>query len=523
MPAALTIAQGGTGAASLTANELVAGNGTSAVQQISNSTSGYVLTSNGTSLPSFQPSSASANVLSVYNVKDSAYSGGATGNGTTDDTPAIQAAINACGTNGGGTVFFPPGTYACASALTVAYNYVTLRGPGYGFAATLAYKSGASRTAAVIFSGASAVVQSCNMIDLTIDAGNGGALQSGSGHGVVFRVNNGTMQNVIVQYAYEDAFHLALDGAFSTTVYDVTMSNCYAQYPGQAGLYADANYDNCEFTVCKFVGGSQLETPTGTYGINSMASEQKFLNCHCYFWPDGGAAFGLSEVEQPGAITIIGGEYETNGGAGITMAGIYGFKIIGADLYANTGADITVTNSSSQGDIDGCFCTSSISQNIYLASVSDTAVHSNMLVNATNAGIKCDASSPANSQLMIYGNSITSTGTASVILDEVTHSVVFGNFVTNGIAESGGASGNLVTGNVVTGGSVTVSSSTSYAWANQGGSGALAAQLFMPESAPPSTPTGGGVLFTGNGSGGTTTGALYYLSPGGTLTKIAND
>ncbi len=38
---------------------------------------------------------------------------GATGNGTTDDRPAIQAAINAAIALGGATVFFPPGTYRC--------------------------------------------------------------------------------------------------------------------------------------------------------------------------------------------------------------------------------------------------------------------------------------------------------------------------------------------------------------------------------------------------------------------------
>lgn len=50
-----------------------------------------------------------------YNVK--AY--GAKGNGTTDDTAAIQAAIDAIG-NTGGTVFFPPGVYLISEPLT--YN-----------------------------------------------------------------------------------------------------------------------------------------------------------------------------------------------------------------------------------------------------------------------------------------------------------------------------------------------------------------------------------------------------------------
>lgn len=59
----------------------------------------------------------------VFNVK--AY--GATGNGTTDDTAAIQAAITAAVVTGG-TVFFPPGTYDITSTLGVPSQKVRLVG-----------------------------------------------------------------------------------------------------------------------------------------------------------------------------------------------------------------------------------------------------------------------------------------------------------------------------------------------------------------------------------------------------------
>ncbi len=47
----------------------------------------------------------------VYNVRDY----GAVGNGTTLDSPAVNAAIDACHTAGGGTVHFPPGIYLSGS------------------------------------------------------------------------------------------------------------------------------------------------------------------------------------------------------------------------------------------------------------------------------------------------------------------------------------------------------------------------------------------------------------------------
>lgn len=47
----------------------------------------------------------------IFNVKDY----GATGDGTTIDTPAVNRAIEAAAADGGGTVYFPSGTYACYS------------------------------------------------------------------------------------------------------------------------------------------------------------------------------------------------------------------------------------------------------------------------------------------------------------------------------------------------------------------------------------------------------------------------
>jgi hypothetical protein len=46
----------------------------------------------------------------VFNVRNTSFAGGATGNGTTNDTAAIQAAIDAAAVNGG-TVYLPAGTY----------------------------------------------------------------------------------------------------------------------------------------------------------------------------------------------------------------------------------------------------------------------------------------------------------------------------------------------------------------------------------------------------------------------------
>lgn len=63
----------------------------------------------------------------VFNVKYQEY--GAKGDGTTDDTAAIQEAIDAAEV-AGGVVFFPRGTYIC-NELVIAGNHITLQGVGW--------------------------------------------------------------------------------------------------------------------------------------------------------------------------------------------------------------------------------------------------------------------------------------------------------------------------------------------------------------------------------------------------------
>ena len=68
-------------------------------------------------------------VTGIFNVK-TGY--GAKGDNSTDDTAAIQSAINAAVANGGGVVFFPTGNYIVSSTLTVNQSNVSLIGSGPG-------------------------------------------------------------------------------------------------------------------------------------------------------------------------------------------------------------------------------------------------------------------------------------------------------------------------------------------------------------------------------------------------------
>jgi len=115
--------------------------------------------SNGSSLVGFLQAgtgavarTAQAKMRDVVSVKDF----GAVGNGTTDDTAAIQAAINAVGANG--EVVFPEGTYKTTSQLLVSSDRVHLVGAG-SYATKILFAPTANGTCLKISAGASIISQ----------------------------------------------------------------------------------------------------------------------------------------------------------------------------------------------------------------------------------------------------------------------------------------------------------------------------------------------------------------------------
>ena len=96
------VASGGTGLATLTANNVLLGNGTSAVQFVSPSTNGNVLTANGTTWVSSTPAAGGTTIPSgtVMLFAQTAAPTGFTKNTTTGDNSALRVVTGAVGTGG---------------------------------------------------------------------------------------------------------------------------------------------------------------------------------------------------------------------------------------------------------------------------------------------------------------------------------------------------------------------------------------------------------------------------------------
>lgn len=173
----------------------------------------------------------------VYNVK--AY--GALGNGTTDDTVAIQLAINAASAAGGGLVYLPPGTYKITSKLT-PLSKVKIQGAGSGNTTIAGYGTNFSLFENLAISGSPTTdIEICDMkLDGTnvLVPGNYAPLYKG----------------IYIQYTKRMKIH------------DLYVYNTYATGIGTDFLI-DSIVDNCTVENCGVRGAATGQAGTGANGI----------------------------------------------------------------------------------------------------------------------------------------------------------------------------------------------------------------------------------------------------------------
>jgi hypothetical protein len=242
----------------------------------------------------------------IINVKDY----GAKGDGVTDDTAAIQGALNA---STGNTVFIPHGTFNVSAGLVLPVGVNLILAPD----ATI--KAAASMTALL------STPPTAPHVDGLIQGGKFDCNTS---------ITNGAQIGVWVRYAqhfdYKDSVvtnyrHTAVkigDSGAAGSSYEVGLHNIHAINPGN--VFAGTSSISLAFentsddTVDNFVGvGAQTGVYANTY-------DTQFHEVHCWNYPGNGAMLTCFDVP--------GGQNHFNECIADTPS-VYGWNIRGSDNY----------------------------------------------------------------------------------------------------------------------------------------------------------------------------------------------
>lgn len=189
--------------------------------------------------------------LGVINVQSDF---GATGDGSTDDTTAIQNAINS--STNGQIILFPPGTYRITSTLSLPggrkymgthrEHCVIKQGDGANLNAVVASE-------AWLDTGGTAYADSPTYINsITID-GNRTNQASGDGYGIALLAFWSLLDDVLVTNARGDGYHITSarndDTEIPGTAVEVMLNRCDARNIGGHGIHVYDPSDSVQSTT----------------------------------------------------------------------------------------------------------------------------------------------------------------------------------------------------------------------------------------------------------------------------------
>ena len=235
----------------------------------------------------------------VFNVLDY----GAVGNGTTDSTAAIQAAIDAANAANAGTVFFPAGTYKLTDTVNLKAN-VVLKGAGR----RVTYLTQFTNSKRCLSQSNTSFYNDISDLSFTINAGVTGAtlIQLEGGSSNIQSCN----------------FVGGANGAIVSATYYVNFTGCEFGNQTTRGLQfsgvGGANSNSVTGTKFANITGDCISVSSGTYSVNVYGCAFEVIT-----------GYGINSEAAIG--TIIGCYFETisiaainiNGTSGIFMANNY--------------------------------------------------------------------------------------------------------------------------------------------------------------------------------------------------------
>lgn len=277
---------------------------------------------------------------------------GAVGDGSTDDTTAIQAALNAAApssvtsaTSPSNTVYIPPGIFVCGP-ITIPHR-VTLKGSGIGTTRLLC-KAGTTTGSTMITNVSTATMIAVRDMTLLGNLGNqstniiAGIKFNGSGAGSEYTDMRSQMSHLMVQDFTGDG--VTITGRGVCQVSDVQAWN----NAGHGFSFSiDSEAVNCD---------------AGQNGKNGfyVTGNTKFTNCKAWFsgWFNSG---GGAAVQTTNVVTNnLGNGFHFDGStSGCVSTGIFAQDNAGRGIYiANSSDRVTITGWASDSNNNNASATS---------------------------------------------------------------------------------------------------------------------------------------------------------------------
>ncbi|MFE4651522.1 glycosyl hydrolase family 28-related protein [Streptomyces sp. NPDC056707] len=236
---------------------------------------------------------------------------GAVGNGTVDDTAAIQDAIDDANAAGGGVVYIPRGTYKLTSAIALK-SHVQLKGDGIN--ATVLQQTSSSSHG---ISGSN--LELVSIEDLLVDGpGSGTGRGIHLGGTVVIYSFYVTMRNVMVRQFGDTG--IFIDDPVTTDLYNVT-----SKENGAEGFYI----------TCSDTGTVGTSTSLVTcYAHNNVGNGFRLYNMVYSTFTGCAADFNVNgyKIEACEAVTLTGCGAEQNSGDSIQITGGNCISVLGGWL-----------------------------------------------------------------------------------------------------------------------------------------------------------------------------------------------
>lgn len=261
---------------------------------------------------------------------------GAKGDGVTDDTAAIQAAVDYANNQGGGTVRVPTGTYICTSAITL-YDLVNVEGAGKS--CTILRFTAATNG----FYAASPPYLRIKITDLQLQAANAACLSAikldGTANGGIACLIENIEISSLTLFTHFWDYGIWLSNIQVSRIVGV---RCYIA--GQVGAHLEYGCNQTNFYNCEFVGYSGSST---TRAIEATAAGGAF-EFHMYGCTLQGhwdasliyantiavKAFGL-HLENTNATPSDGADVYVVGTVNSSFAGLQGGSILTSGTMRN--------------------------------------------------------------------------------------------------------------------------------------------------------------------------------------------